>query len=66
MHVRYDFCSLILLNPQQYEAPPPERSKYVDSDDAAVLEDDSGRIILKGSFPIDDVVTGTPQMVCRV
>ena len=49
--------SLILL--QQYEAPPPERSKYVESDDSVVLEDDSGRIAITGIIPVDRLVSGS-------
>ena len=50
---------------EQYEAPPPERSKYVETDDAAVLEDDSGRIIVGGAFPLGRVVSGA-SIACRL
>eukprot|EP00051_Salpingoeca_urceolata_P020268 m.302657 g.302657 ORF g.302657 m.302657 type:complete len:269 (-) comp19581_c0_seq1:2598-3404(-) len=44
---------------EEYEAPPPERSKYCSENDAVFLEDRSGRASLAGDkLPADLVVTG--------
>eukprot|EP00730_Choanoeca_flexa_P000860 TRINITY_DN10369_c0_g1_i2.p1 TRINITY_DN10369_c0_g1~~TRINITY_DN10369_c0_g1_i2.p1 ORF type:complete len:498 (+),score=85.91 TRINITY_DN10369_c0_g1_i2:29-1495(+) len=43
---------------ENYEAPPPERSKYNSEDDGLVLEDQSGRIAIVGPDLAGTLVTG--------
>eukprot|EP00753_Platysulcus_tardus_P005572 PLAT13489.1.p1 GENE.PLAT13489.1~~PLAT13489.1.p1 ORF type:complete len:467 (-),score=174.74 PLAT13489.1:717-2117(-) len=40
------------------EPPPPKLSSYVSADDTVVLEDESGRVALRGSVDVSKLVTG--------
>ncbi|EDQ85024.1 uncharacterized protein MONBRDRAFT_29660 [Monosiga brevicollis MX1] len=44
---------------ENYEAPPPERSKYFADDDVIILEDQTGRTVLSGAgLPVGELVSG--------